>query len=100
MCFVAFGKQDCILADLALPDAPSRAILADLASLDGAAVVSSTGRLLAYGSIIKGRQTEANQAQGARTRAAFAASNYGVAIKVSSDGEIAAYFQGEERFKL
>lgn len=69
-----------------------RRVLTDLASLDGAVVVDRTGRLLAYGAML--RSATSGSAQGARTRAAVGASRFGLAMKVSSDGGIAFYRRG------
>jgi hypothetical protein len=69
-----------------------RRVLTDLASLDGAVVVDRTGRLLAYGAML--RSATSGSAQGARTRAAVGASRFGLAMKVSSDGGISFYRNG------
>jgi DNA integrity scanning protein DisA with diadenylate cyclase activity len=68
-----------------------RRIVAELASLDGALVVDRMGHLLAYGAMTK---SSGSATQGARTRAAVAASREGIAIKVSSDGDISFYSAG------
>lgn len=74
-----------------------RPVLAELASLDGAVVFGNNGDLLAYGAILepkkKGRITGT---EGSRTKAAIGSSNYGLSIKVSSDGDITVYVQGKE----
>jgi hypothetical protein len=65
-----------------------RRILADVASLDGAVIVDRNGSVLAYGAMTK---PASGSNQGARTRAAVAASKFGLVIKVSSDGQISMY---------
>lgn len=74
-----------------------RSVLADLAGLDGAVVLSNKGELLAYGAILepkkKGRITGT---EGSRSKAAIGASNYGLSIKVSSDGDITVYVGGKK----
>ena len=74
-----------------------RSVLAELASLDGAVVFGNKGDLLAYGAILepkkKGRITGT---EGSRSKAAIGSSNYGLSIKVSSDGDITVYVQGKE----
>ncbi|WP_175965805.1 hypothetical protein [Burkholderia sp. BCC0322] len=65
-----------------------RRILADIASLDGAVIVDRNGSVLAYGAMTK---PASGTNQGARTRAAVAASKLALVIKVSSDGQIAMY---------
>ena len=69
-----------------------RRIMADLASMDGALIVDRTGRLMAYGAMV--RSSSSTSAQGARSRAAMAASRLGLAMKVSSDGTISVYRHG------
>lgn len=74
-----------------------RPIIAELAGLDGALVISNTGRLLAYGAILEPRRKgRITGAEGSRTKAAIGASNYGLAIKISSDGDITVYLKGKE----
>lgn len=74
-----------------------RRVIADLASLDGALIVDRTGRIWAYGAMTK---VSKSAQQGARTRAAKAASQEGVAIKVSSDGDISFFRKGQLRFQI
>jgi DNA integrity scanning protein DisA with diadenylate cyclase activity len=69
-----------------------RRIVADLASVDGALIVDRTGRLIAYGAMV--RSSSSTSTQGARSRAAVAASRLGLAMKVSSDGGISVYRHG------
>jgi DNA integrity scanning protein DisA with diadenylate cyclase activity len=69
-----------------------RRIIADLASVDGALIVDRTGRVIAYGAMV--RTSSSDSTQGARSRAAVAASRIGLAVKVSSDGGISVYRQG------
>lgn len=75
-----FGRKPVQVSD--------RRILADVASLDGAVIVDRNGSVLAYGAMTK---PASGSNQGARTRAAVAASKLGLVIKVSSDGQIAMY---------
>jgi hypothetical protein len=74
-----------------------RRIVTDLASLDGALVVDRSGRILAYGAMTR---TAGGAQQGARARAAIAASREGLAIKVSSDGNISLFARGESVMEL
>lgn len=79
----------------------SRAVLAELASLDGAVVLDGNGAIRAYGAVLnttKSRRTR--PAEGARTKAAIAASRFGVALKVSADGGISAFAAGHEVFSV
>jgi DNA integrity scanning protein DisA with diadenylate cyclase activity len=68
----------------------------ELASLDGAVVVSNSGTLLAYGAILVTGRASGKATEGSRTKAAKAASNLGVTVKVSSDGEISVFKRGVE----
>lgn len=67
-------------------------VLAALASLDGAIVVDRQGRLLAAGAILRHPPEPDRESsgviEGARTTAAFAASQFGPVLKVSADGVI------------
>jgi len=67
-------------------------VLAALASLDGAVVVDTAGRLLAVGAILRHPPAPdgdgGGMLEGARTTAALAASRFGPVLKVSEDGII------------
>jgi hypothetical protein len=67
-------------------------VLAALASLDGATVVDTTGRLLAAGAILRHAPADELQpggaVEGARTTAAVYTSRFGPVLKVSEDGVI------------
>ena len=64
---------------------------------DGAVVVGRDGRLLAYGAMTKSSRSAQ---QGARSRAALGASQEGVVIKVSTDGEIGFFRKGRSVFSI
>ena len=114
---VASGDRlDLPMATPSTPDMPSRrdllhllegrsvtdldaSVLAALASLDGATVVTREGQLLAAGAILRHLPAEelANGGEiveGARTSAALSASRFGPVLKVSEDG-IITFFDGE-----
>ncbi|UTE77218.1 diadenylate cyclase [Rossellomorea sp. KS-H15a] len=68
-----------------------------LASIDGAILLDSYFNLLSYGEIINNNINQANskiQFRGARTTAAMNASKFGLAIKVSEDGDISVFEDG------
>jgi hypothetical protein len=72
-------------------------VLSSLARVDGALVVSSDGLILGFGIILRPPvQTEAAEDRGARTAAARGASRYGLSIKVSDDGPISGFRNGEQ----
>jgi hypothetical protein len=88
------------LADTAIYDLP-RAVVADLAGVDGAIVLDANGRILAYGAVLEPRrQPRTRDSEGARTKAALAASRLGMALKVSSDGDIVAFKDEEPIFRV
>jgi hypothetical protein len=73
-----------------------RAVAVELAALDGALVFANSGRLLAYGAVLQPKKAgKLRGTEGSRTKAAIGASNYGLAIKVSSDGDITVYSRGK-----
>lgn len=76
--------------------AMSRRLTAEVASLDGAVVVNNRGRFLAYGAVLQPRRRgRVAGTEGSRTKAAIGASHYGLAVKVSSDGDVTVYHQGK-----
>jgi hypothetical protein len=78
-----------------------RSIAAELASLDGAVVLANSGRILAYGAILRPRRAgRMHGTEGSRTKAAIGASHYGLCIKISADGDIVTYHSGEEFLRI
>ena len=74
-----------------------RAVTVELASLDGAIVLSNRGQILAYAAVLEPeRRGRIAREEGSRTKAAIGASKYGLAIKISSDGDISAFFNGRK----
>ncbi len=65
-----------------------RRIRQEILSIDGATVIDATGQVIAAGSILS---LNAGSVGGARLAAAKCLSQYGLAIKVSSDGEIRVF---------
>ena len=91
--------------DMALParriQGFPRTLIVELAALDGAIVLSNQGELLAYGAVLEPKQRgKVDAEEGSRTKAAIGASNYGLAVKVSSDGDITVYVRGEEFIRV
>lgn len=87
--------------DAALGEHMPRSVVAELAALDGAVVVDNAQSILAYGAVLsphkKGRTVGT---EGARSKAAIGASLYGTAVKVSSDGDITVYYNGEDVLRV
>jgi DNA integrity scanning protein DisA with diadenylate cyclase activity len=74
-----------------------RAVAVELAALDGAIVLSNSGEILAYGAVLQPkRHGRIRGTEGSRTKAAIGSSNYGLAVKISSDGDISVYSKGEK----
>jgi hypothetical protein len=87
---------DDVLEDLYVQTRP-RTVVAELAALDGAVVMANTGQILAYGAVLDPRRKgRLGAAEGSRTKAAIGASHYGLAVKVSSDGDITVYAGGRK----
>jgi len=100
----AIGDSSRDLADSALDAATrgekiqflSRPVVVEIASLDGAVVLSNSGEILAYGAVLRPKMVgKSRGAEGSRTKAAIGASKYGVAVKVSSDGDVTIYHNGK-----
>jgi DNA integrity scanning protein DisA with diadenylate cyclase activity len=76
-------------------------ILVEFASLDGAIVLDNSGLVRAYGAVLQPkRRGRLRATEGSRTKAAIGASNYGLAIKISSDGDITAYRSGKSVLRV
>jgi DNA integrity scanning protein DisA with diadenylate cyclase activity len=91
---------DAFLNDHTIQSLP-RAVAVELASLDGAVVLDNSGRILAYGAVLQPKKAgKLRGTEGSRTKAAIGASNYGLAVKVSSDGDISVYSKGSEFIRV
>lgn len=75
----------------------SRKLRQRLVSLDGATVIDNEGNIIAAGAILK---IEAGSEGGGRLAAATTLSKYGVAIKVSQDGIIKAFYPDRKNGKV
>lgn len=74
-----------------------RRLRVELISMDGATIIKENGELLSVGAII---QNESGSYGGGRGAAARKLSNYGFAIKISTDGYIECYKGGDIAFKI
>jgi len=87
---------DDILKDARIQQLP-RSVAVELASLDGALVTNNQGQLMAYSAVLSPKKTGGvSGTEGSRTKAAIGASHYGLAVKVSSDGDITVYHKGKK----
>lgn len=78
-----------------------RVVVVELTSLDGAIVLNNSGRILAYGAVLQPKKAgRLRGTEGSRTKAAIGASNYGLAVKISSDGDITVYYEGKEFIRM
>lgn len=75
----------------------SRRLRQRLVSLDGATVIDNEGNIITAGAILK---IEAGSEGGGRLAAATTLSKYGVAIKVSQDGIIKAFYPDRKNGKV
>lgn len=78
-------------------------VLEALASLDGALVTDRAGRLLTFGAILRHDTSDLpglTAAEGARTTAAIVASRFGPVLKVSEDGLVSCFLDGERAWDL
>ena len=74
-----------------------RPVTVELASLDGGIVLENSGKILSYGAILQPKKTgRLSGSEGSRTKAAIGASKYGLAVKISADGGIVVYHNGDE----
>lgn len=93
----AFDKA---VEDTAIQSRP-RAVVAELASLDGAIVLGNSGKILSYGAVLDPKKKgKIRGTEGSRSKAAIGASNYGLAVKVSSDGDITVYHLGIQLLRV
>ena len=94
------GEFDEILKEHTIQSLP-RPVAVELASLDGAVVLNNSGRILAYGAVLQPKKAgKLRGTEGSRTKAAIGASNYGLAVKISSDGDISVYYDGIEFIRV
>ncbi len=79
------------------------AVIEALASIDGAFVVDRSGRMIAFGAILRHDPSDLpglSPAEGARTTAALAASRFGEVLKISEDGVISCFLNGSRAWDL
>ncbi len=75
----------------------SRKLRLELVSMDGATVIDNDGTIIAVGAILK---IEAGSEGGGRLAAATTLSKYGVAIKISQDGIMKAFYPDRKNGKV
>jgi DNA integrity scanning protein DisA with diadenylate cyclase activity len=74
-------------------------LVCNAAALDGAIVIDGSGIVRGIGCIFETAQVQ-TAAEGARTRAALFASKDGVALKISQDGEISLFANGQSQLTV
>lgn len=75
----------------------SRKLRQELVGMDGATVIDSDGTIVAVGAILK---IEAGSDGGGRLAAATTLSRYGIAIKISQDGILKAFYPDRKNGKV
>jgi hypothetical protein len=77
-------------------------VLEAFAGLDGAIATDRSGRLLAFGAILRHDASASLGAiaEGARTTAAIIASRHGAVLKISEDGVVSCYLDGARVWDL
>ena len=73
-------------------DELDRKLRSELLGLDGACIVGCDGKVQAFGAII---QNDSGSLGGGRGAAARKLSEYGMAVKISTDGYIEVYVEGK-----
>lgn len=74
-----------------------RKLRAEFVSMDGATILDKNGDVISFGAII---QNDSGSYGGGRGAAARKLSNYGIAIKISTDGYIEVYIQEEIKYRM
>lgn len=74
-----------------------RKLRAELISMDGACIIDLRGNICAFGAII---QNESGSAGGGRSAAARRLSRFGLAVKISTDGYIELFIDGEAVYSI
>lgn len=74
-----------------------RKLRAEFVSMDGATILDKNGDVISFGAII---QNDSGSYGGGRGAAARKLSNYGLAIKISTDGYIEVYINGKVKYRM
>lgn len=74
-----------------------RKLRSELVSMDGATILDKNGNVISFGAIIK---NNSGSSGGGRGAAAKKLSEYGLAIKISTDGYIEVYIKNELKYKM
>ncbi|MDE7384141.1 MAG: hypothetical protein K2M84_00105, partial [Anaeroplasmataceae bacterium] len=74
-----------------------RKLRSEFVSMDGATILDNKGYVISFGAII---QNDSGSYGGGRGAAAKKLSNFGLAIKISTDGYIEVYINGDIRYRM
>jgi hypothetical protein len=89
------------ISSRSVDDLLSRKALIGMLTSDGMTSISKTGTVLGTGEIVNlSKASESQVSGGGRTQACVAASRFGLVLKVSEDGPITAYQNGDELLRL
>ena len=69
-----------------------RKLRCELTAMDGACILTTAGEIVSFGAIIRNKSGSAG---GGRSAACEELSKYGLAIKISTDGYVELYINGE-----
>lgn len=75
----------------------NRQLRSELISLDGACIINTIGDVISFGAIIK---NDSGSSGGGRGAAAKKLSRFGLAIKISTDGYIELYIDGDLKYSI
>lgn len=87
---------DCFVKNKAFEEI-DRKLRCELVSLDGACIIEPNGKVCSFGAIIK---NDSGSSGGGRGAASKKLSRFGMAIKISTDGYIELYINGELKFSI
>jgi hypothetical protein len=75
-------------------------VLQSIARVDGGIVLDRSGRLLAFGAILRNAGENVTAEDGGRTTAAVHASRFGPVLKISEDGSVSFYRGGTKLWEI
>ena len=74
-----------------------RKLRSELTAMDGACILDMDGRIISFGAIIRSSEEASG---GARSAASKTLSKYGLAVKISTDGYVELYIDGDLKFSI
>lgn len=74
-----------------------RKLRSELTAMDGACILDTSGTIISFGAIIRSSEESSG---GARSAASKTLSQYGLAVKISTDGYVELYIDGSLKFSI